>query len=177
MKKTLPYRSPLMASIHNSMSELTLRAPTDDDWPAILALAERSLSELPNAPSQAEWLNNRRSFSPPDGIQRHFVATSDEQIVGYACIEHRSKTDGVYRLFVVVAPSARRTLGTCLLAKLRECLIDLRARRAWVAEYETDTGFLAYLEEMGFVKLKTFKLEDGTPVVEMSIDAPFHSLV
>jgi predicted GNAT family N-acyltransferase len=166
------------------MSEITLRAPTDDDWPAILALAELSLAELPYAPSQDEWLNNRRSFSPSDGIQQHFVATSDEQIVGYACIEHRNKTnyraepvDGVYRLFVVVAPSARRTLGTRLLAKLWECLIDLRARRAWVVEYEADAGFLVYLEEMGFVRLKSFTLEDGSPVVEMSVDAPFQSLV
>ena len=166
------------------MNEITLRAPTDDDWPAILALAELSLAELPNAPSQNEWLNNRKSFSPSDGIQRHFVATSDEQIVGYACIEHRNKAshgaepaDGVYRLFVVVAPSARRTLGTQLLVKLRECLIDLGARRAWVVEYEADAGFLAYLEEMGFLRLTTFKLDDGTPVVEMTIDAPFQSLI
>ena len=165
------------------MSEVTLRAPTDDDWPAILALAELSLSELPNAPSQDEWLNNRRSFSPSDGIQKHFVYTSSGRITGYACIERRIKisrgtepADGVYRMFVVVAPSARRTLGTRLLAKLRECLINLGACRAWVVEYEDDAGFLAYLEEMGFVRLKTFKLDDGTPVVEMTIDAPFQSL-
>jgi hypothetical protein len=166
------------------MNERTLRAPTHDDWPAILALAELSLAELPNAPDQNEWLKNRQSFTPSDGIQRHFVATSDERIVGYGCIEHRNKTsggsepsDGVYRLFVVVAPSERRTLGTRLLAKLRECLIDVRARRAWVVEYEADAGFLAYLNEMGFVKLKNFKLDDGSSVVEMSIDAPFQSLV
>jgi hypothetical protein len=166
------------------MGEIELREPTDDDWLAIRALAELSLSELPNPPSQQEWLNNRKSFSPSDGIQQHFVATSGERIVGYGCIEHRYKTnsgrelnDGVYRLFVVVAPSARRTLGTRLLAKLRECLIDLGARRTWVVEYAADTGFLAYLKEMGFVKLKTFELDDGTPVVEMNIDAPFQSLI
>jgi Acetyltransferase (GNAT) family len=164
------------------MSEITLGAPTDDDWPAILALAESSLSELPNAPSQDDWLNNRRSFSPSDGIQQHFVATAGDRVVGYACIEHRVKTnsatdpaDGVCRLFVVVAPSERRTLGNRLLAKLRECLIDLSARRAWLAEYAADAGFLAYLEEMGFVRSKTFTL-DGSAVVEMSIDAPFQSL-
>jgi hypothetical protein len=166
-----------------SMNETTLRAPTNDDWPAILALAELSLSELPNAPSQDEWLNNRRSFSPSDGVQPHFVATSRGCIVGYGCIEHRNKTtsgtepaDGVYRLFVVVAPSERRTIGNRLLAKLRECLIDLGARRAWVVEYEADAGFLAYLDEMGFVRLATFKPENGTPAVEMTIDAPFQSL-
>ena len=166
------------------MYEITLRTPTNDDWPAILALAELSLSELPNAPSQDEWLNNRKSFTPSDGIQRHFVATSDERVVGYGCIEHRNQAidgkktaDSVYRLFVVVAPSERRTLGSYLLAKLRECLIDLGARRAWVVEYEADAGFLSYLEEMGFVRFANFKLNDGTPVVEMTIDAPFQSLI
>ena len=164
------------------MSEITFRAPANDDWPAILALAETSLSEFPNAPSQHEWLHNRKSFSPSDGIQQHFVATSDERIVGYACIEHRSRLangrkpiDGVYRLFVVVAPSARTTLGTQLLAKLRECLIKLDARKAWVIEYEADARFISYLQEKGFVKLASFELE-GTPVVELSIDAPFQSL-
>jgi N-acetylglutamate synthase-like GNAT family acetyltransferase len=165
------------------MSGIELREPANDDWPAILTLAELSLAELPVIPSQQEWLNNRRSFTSSDGIQQHFVATSGEHIVGYACIEHRNETkhgtkpaDGVYRLFVVVAPSARRTLGTQLLAKLRESLVDLGARRAWVVEYEADAGFLAYLEQMGFVRLTTFKLDDGTPVVELSIDAPFQSL-
>ncbi len=164
------------------MSEITLRAPTNEDWPAILTLAKTSLTEFPNAPSQREWLNNRRSFSPSDGIQQHFVATAGEQIVGYACIEHlikltngRKPIDGVYRLFVVVSPSARTTLGTQLLAKLRERLINLDARKACVIEYEADAGFISYLEEKGFVKVERFELE-GTPVVELSIDAPFQSL-
>jgi hypothetical protein len=166
------------------MSGIAVRAPADDDWPAILALAELSLAELPDAPSQHEWLNNRRSFSPSDGNQRHFVATSGDRIVGYACVEHRNKTasgrkpaEGVYRPFVVVAPSARTTLGTVLLAKLRESLIDLGARRAWVLEYEADAGFISYLEGMGFARSANFKLDDGTPVVELTIDAPFQSLV
>lgn len=165
------------------MNEITLRAPADDDWPAILALAELSLAELPNAPGQQEWLNNRRSFTAADGIQKHFVATSGERIVGYACVEHRNQTpnrrkpvDGVYRLFVVMAPSARATLGTHLLAKLRKCLIDLAARRAWLLEYEGDAGFISYLEQMGFVKVANFKLDDGSSVVELAMDAPFQLL-
>ena len=164
------------------MSEVALRAPADDDWQAILALAETSLTEFPSAPSQLEWLNNRKSFALSDGHQQHFVAVADDQIVGYACIEHRNNitngrkpVDGVYRLFVVVAPSARTTLGTRLLARLRECLIKLDARKAWVIEYKADARFISYLQEKGFVKMASFELE-GTPVVELSIDAPFQSL-
>ncbi len=72
------------------MSEVMLRAPGDDDWPAILDLAELSLAELQNAPSQHEWLNNRRSFTPSDGVQQHFVATSGERIVGELLISPES---------------------------------------------------------------------------------------
>jgi len=56
------------------MDEVALRTPRDDDWQAILDLAHQSLAELPNAPSQQPWLDNRRSFSPAEGIQQHFVA-------------------------------------------------------------------------------------------------------
>jgi Acetyltransferase (GNAT) family len=164
------------------VDDIVLRVPTNDDWPAILALAELSLSELPNAPSQQKWLNNRRSFTRSDGVQQHFVAASGDRIVGYACIEHRNKTangmksaDGVYRLFVVVGPSERTTLGTRLLAKLRESLLGLGASRAWMVEYEADAGFISYLEQKGFVRLHNFQLGDGSPVVELSIDAPFRS--
>ena len=44
-----------------SMSEVTLRAPGDDDWPAILDLAELSLAELPNATSRLDSPKIRRS--------------------------------------------------------------------------------------------------------------------
>jgi GNAT superfamily N-acetyltransferase len=160
------------------MRGIAMRAPADDDWPAILELAQLSLAELPNAPSQQEWLNNRKSFSPSDGIQRHFVATSGERIVGYGCIEHRNQTaPGVYRLFVVVPPSQRTTIGIRLLAKLREILIDVGARRGRVLEYEADAGFISFLEGMRFARSTNFKLDDGTPVVELTIDAPFQSLV
>ncbi len=159
------------------MNEMTFRAPRDDDWAAILNLAELSLGELPNAPSQIEWLNNRRSFSPSDGIQRHFVATSGERIVGYACVEHPIKVaDGEYRLWVVMEPSARTTLGTKLLARLRDCLLSVGAHRAKMVEYEADVRFISYLEEMGFVRLNTLNLDDGIRAVELGMDAPFQSL-
>ena len=158
------------------MDEIVIREPRADDWAAILKLAELSLAEMPIVPSQLEWLNNRKSFSPSDGIQQHFVAASADRIDGYACIEHRNKTaDGEYRLWVVVAPSMRTTLGTTLLGKLRECLLSVGASRARMVEYEADAGFISYLETMEFVRLNRFKLDDGSPVVELSIDAPFRS--
>jgi hypothetical protein len=159
------------------MDSVRLREPCDDDWPAILKLAELSLGEMPAAPSQQEWLDNRRSFSQADGIQRHFVAASGDRIVGYACIEHRNTTpEGVYRLWVVVVPDSRTTLATWLLAELRECLMRVGARSARMVEYQADARFLSYLVERGFVKGQIFTLDNGSPVVGLTMDAPFPSL-
>jgi len=160
--------------------------PCDDDWRVILTLANQSLVEVPGAPSQQEWLDNRRSYSPSEGIQRHFVATSGDRIVGYACIEQRDNFNlhppatnaahGEYRLFVVVAPSDRSTVGTRLLKLLGGQLTDLGALRAWTTEYEADVHFVAYLQQMGFVRQTSFRLPDGTAGVRLIMDAPFQSL-
>lgn len=128
-------------------------------------------------PSQLGWMENGRSFSASDGVQQHLVATVGERVFGYACLDHRNnRPDEEYRLFVVVVPSARATLGTALLARLRESLISLDARQAWLTEYAGDAGFLSYLEEMGFVRAARFNMNDGTAVVKMTMDALFQPL-
>ena len=156
----------------------------DEEWSEILRLADVSLAEMHMAPHQKEWLDNRRSFQDPESLQENFVATLGKQIVGYACVEHppvwmRTTKDatGEYRLFMVVEPSARRTLGNRLLAKLRESLIAHGARRAWFQEYESDTGLISFLEENGFIRAAAFRIEDGTRIVRLSQDAPFESLI
>ena len=154
----------------------------DEEWSAIHSLADASIAGMTVAPSLKEWLDNRRSF-PADGIQKQFVATRGREIVGYACAEHppawmRNKAaSGEYRLFMVVEPSARQTLGTRLLAKLRESLIALGARRAWFQEYAADTGLISFLEEQGFVRKISFRIDDGSRIVRLSMDAPFAPLM
>jgi hypothetical protein len=157
-----------------------IRQLRDEEWSEILRLADASLTEMPMAPSMKEWLDNRRSFQYPESVQENFVATLGKQIVGYACAEHppvwmRTSKDatGEYRLFLVVEPSARRTLGNRLLAKLRESLIAHGARRAWFQEYESDTGLISFVEEKGFIRGAAFRIEDGTRIVRLSLAAPF----
>lgn len=160
------------------MEEITLRAPLNDDWAAILNLAHRSLAEIPAAPSQKAWLENRKSFPLFGGIQRQLVVTSRERIVGYAGIEHRTTDEeGWYRLFMVVEPAARATLGIRLFAKLREDLINVGAHHAWMMEYEADAGFVTFLERVGFVRDRIVDLEDGMRAVRLTIDSPFHALL
>ena len=155
-----------------------------EEWSAITSLAETSLAEMPMAPSVKDWLDNRKSFTESGGEQQQFVATSGRRIVGYACAEHppawmrnSDRAAGQYRLFMVVEPASRTTLGGRLLERLRELLIDLKARRAWFQEYEADTGLISFLEERGFVRASAFQIEDGTRIVRLFMDAPFEPLV
>jgi GNAT superfamily N-acetyltransferase len=155
----------------------------DEEWSAITSLAETSLAEMPMAPSVKEWLDNRKSFSASGGVQQQFVATSSGRIVGYACAEHppvwmrnSDSAAGQYRLFMVVEPASRTTLGSRLLERLRELLIDVKARRAWFQEYEADTGLILFLEGRGFARASTFQIEDGTRIVRLYMDAPFEPL-
>ncbi len=156
------------------MAEPTFRPVGVDDWPAILNLAHLSLSELTRVPRQDEWLHNRREFSPSDGFQHQFVATSGERIVGYAAVERRNgSSENVYRLFVVVAPHERASLGTILFEKLRGHLIELGARRAWMMELAADRGFISFLEGLGFISVNTVGLLDGTTAVRLVMESPF----
>ena len=179
----------LQPALAPTRSEAKLSRPSqtpllrDEEWATILSLAETSVAEMPVAPGLKQWLKNRKAFADSGGIQQHFVATLGKQIVGYACAENppawmRSPKNaaGQYRLFVVVEPSARTTLGTRLLAKLRESLIGLGARRVWFQEYEPDSGLISFLEQRGFVKAVSFRAQDGTRIVRLFMDAPFETL-
>jgi hypothetical protein len=157
------------------MDNVTLREPRPEDWSALTALGNTAISELESPPDQKPWADNRRWF-PSDGIQRHFVALSDGRIVGYAGAEWRGgQADGWYRIFVVVAPSARATLGRWLFAKIRETLLSLSAAHAWMMEYEDDIGLLSFLEQVGFRYFRSLTTDDGFRAVQMTMDAPFDS--
>jgi hypothetical protein len=77
---------------------------------------------------------------------------------------------------VVVAPSDRLTLGIHLFKELRDRLLDLDADRAWIAEYEADTGFISFLEGLGFVRQGAFTLPEGPRAIRLVAYAPFVTL-
>ena len=158
------------------MDSVSLRAPREEDWPALAALGNLAISEMEIPPSQAPWAENRRSF-PTDGIQRHQVAVADGRIVGYAGAEWlQGAPPGWFRVFVIVAPQDRATLGRSLFGKIWETLISLPATTAWMMEYEDDKGLLAFMEQVGFKFFRALTTPDGFRVVEMTMDAPFDSL-
>ncbi len=158
------------------MDNVSLRAPREEDWPALAALGNLAISEMKIPPSQEPWAENRRSF-PADGIQKHYVAISDGRIVGYTGAEWRKGGPaGWFRVFVVIAPKDRATLGRRLFGKIRETLINLSATTAWMMEYEDDKGLLAFMEQVGFKFFRALTTPDGFRAVQMTMEAPFDSL-
>ncbi len=152
------------------------RDVSGEDWHAILRLADASLEGVAGAPSQEEWLGNRRNF-PESGTRRHFVAADGDVIAGYAAIERLPDTPkDVFRLFVVTVPQMRQTLGKAMLRELRRHLLDAGTRRVRMVEFEADTEFRAFLRACGFRESQTFAMADGTSLVELVMDAPFAAL-
>jgi hypothetical protein len=143
-----------------------LREPREDDWPAILALANRSVRAVPGAGSQEEWLHNRQR---PAGLQRHFVAIEAGALVGYASIESPpGRAERGVRLFVVAPPERLAEIGPLLYGRIESLLPELRAEEAWLVEYAGDPQLLGFLGERGFQEARRFRLEDGVEGVVVS---------
>jgi GNAT superfamily N-acetyltransferase len=143
-----------------------LREPREDDWPAILDLADRSVRAVAGAGAQEEWLHNRQR---PSGPQRHFVAVEAGALVGYASIESPSgRAERGVRLFVVAPPERLAEIGSLLYEQIESVLPELRAEEAWLVEYAGDRKLLAFLAERGFRETRRFRLEDGVECVVVS---------
>jgi hypothetical protein len=142
-----------------------LREPREEDWPAILTLANQSVRGVTGAGSQEEWLANRKRSSP---LRRQFVAVEADVLVGYAAIESSDRVEHAFRLFVVARPERRARIGPLLYAKLESLLADLSAAEAWFIEYASDLGLLAFLAERGFQEVRRFRSQDGAECVVLS---------
>jgi hypothetical protein len=141
-----------------------LRAPTEQDWPAILRAANASLPWDPDG--NQPWLENRRNFDEAAFQRRHYVATDDgsNEIVGYGSIEGGS-TPGRYRVFVVMDARLLTSVGDVLYQRLHEDFRSLGGEVAWVREEARDIDALKFFRRHGFANEQPFTTEQGLPVV------------
>jgi N-acetylglutamate synthase-like GNAT family acetyltransferase len=157
------------------MADHVLREPRNEDWPAILGLANASVEMVAGAGPQDEWAENRRRFANASGLQRHWVAeaTASGEVAGYAGIEQTSGHTEAVRIFVVTAPGQRESLGAWLLdAALAEARA-IGATASWLMEYATDAEFIAFLKRHGFEEARQLPLPDGAAAVVLT--APVRS--
>lgn len=136
-----------------TVTEIKLRVPNDNDWPAILSVANAALPW--DAAGNQEWLENRQQFK---GRRRHHVAeeTPTGRGVGYGAVEEGPEP-GYFRVFVVMAPERLQSeTGVLIYERLVADLERLEARGAWVREYASDAPVLAFFGEHGFAERSRF---------------------
>jgi GNAT superfamily N-acetyltransferase len=150
----------------------TIEAPLDDDWPAILDIANASLEGVPDYSPQDDWLSSRRAFVDEGGVQRHFIVREpgSGRPLGYGAVERAvAAPAGAFRVFVVTALHDRATIGSALFDRALEELRDLGAKSAWFREYASDTHFLSFVRDRGFEESRRFDWR-GTELVIMERD-------
>lgn len=145
-------------------SSAELREAREDDWPAILALANQSVAGVSGAGPQDEWLRNRRR---PHPLRRELVALESDAVVGYAALEAQlPRIERSFRLFVVSRPERLAEIGALLYRRVEGLLAELGAAEAWFVEYASDQRLLAFLAERGFEEVRRLHVEgEGECVV------------
>ena len=145
-------------------------APREPHWPEVLEIASRSVAHLPGAAKQDEWLQNRRTFSQR-GDQIHFVALENGRVVGYGAIEGEAPSPtGEYRVFIVVDPDQRDTIGSAIYSRLEELLEDREATGSRFVEYAQDIRFIEFICARGYVESRRFPLASGVEAIVLSKD-------
>jgi hypothetical protein len=140
---------------------VTLRVPTDGDWPRILRCAEAAAPWAGDA--NRVWAANRRGFDGARFGRRHYVAIQSREIVGYGAIE--GDGEGRWRMFVVMAPGRLRSgAGDAVFARLTDDLSGLGAKAAWMREEARDRALILFAKERGFSESQRFEFE-GTEIV------------
>jgi L-amino acid N-acyltransferase YncA len=121
-----------------------LRAPLESDWDAILEAANASAPWADNS----EWFERRKAFV--DFSRRHYVVENIEsdRVIGYGAIEGE-KTQGKFRIFVVMSPDLLPTIGEQMYRQLEMDLLDLNAEIVWAREAARDP-LLVFFRDHGF---------------------------
>jgi hypothetical protein len=157
----------------SSNPSIRLRSVRAEDWPAILAIANRSVAHVPGAGPQDDWVSNRRQFDSTRGFREQFVAhgPDDRDIVGYGAIESiESPAAGQgldFRMFIVTPPERLSVVGDLLYRSALEVLARVGARRVRLTEYAADQPFRAFAEARGFIEHQRFRIADGNEVVTL----------
>jgi xanthine/CO dehydrogenase XdhC/CoxF family maturation factor len=142
---------------------MRLRRVQDEDWPAILALANAAVAHVPRAGCQQEWLDSRRAADRTARTQVQYVCEEDGAIAGYGAVE--SDERGEYRMFLVATPERLENVGARLYGY---ALTALRARNVacvWFTEYAQDRPLLRFARERGFQEVRRLALDDGMEAI------------
>jgi hypothetical protein len=145
--------------------QLILREPEAEDWPAILALADRASPWKSKA--NPAWLANRKRAGASNERCFHLLAEAvSGEVQGYAALEEGEKP-GWLRIFLVVEREQLGTLGELLYLRLEKEWMRLKPDGVWLREEPGDSELLAFFKERDFNERLRSRLPDGLAIVVM----------
>jgi hypothetical protein len=136
---------------------LELRDPRESDWEQIAQLADVAVSHLEGAPTQEEWVRNRRSFGGP---RRHHVALVEGEVAGYAGIEASGAVleGDAARLFLVTAWTGSLAAALALYDWALGEAVRVGVTSVWMREYASDRPLLDFFAARGFEMGKPYEV-------------------
>lgn len=153
----------------SELTGLTTRAPSETDWPAVLALANASVAALPHVGPQEEWLGKRRGFDAATGAQHHLVAVRDGVVEGYGSTESGAGSGpSSYRMYLVTRPEHYASVGQVLYEALSAGLQERGATEAWLIEHVGDRAVVPFVLERGFREARRMRLPEGTEALVLT---------
>jgi hypothetical protein len=140
-----------------------LRAPTDNDWDAILEVANQAVPWSGEA--NVTWVANRRQFDEKRYGRRHYVVAEGKAIVGYGAIEGDDSSR--WRVSVVMAPARLEDgTGDLVFRRLMEDVRSLGGGVTWMREEARDAAILSFAQRHGFTERQRHQWE-GIEIVMM----------
>jgi hypothetical protein len=131
------------------------RARAEEDWPAILALANEALPQAPDGNSA--WIAARQAFSRANIAGLHCLFEDDAgDLVGFGALE-ASETPGAFRLFIVMHPKTLRRHGDSAVDVLLREATALGAKVIWMREH-ADDPLIAFMRRYGFEETQRYAL-------------------
>ena len=150
----------------------TLREPTPQDWPGILALAD--LASPWKSGDNPDWLENRKQAGTKGAVRFQLLAeTVPGQPVGYAALEAGDRP-GWLRVFLVVAPGQLNTVGEQLYRRLEVECQRIGPTGVWLREEPGDAELLDFFANQGFIETYRGPTAGGLEIVVMECRSRSH---
>lgn len=147
---------------------IVIRPFRQEDFSILLDLANQAVPFA--AGENAEWLEYRKAFDESRRLRRHYIATENEEPVGYGCLEQQGDDPGSLRIYVVCSPpNLRSEVGSMLYARLLQDAKALGVRQLWARELQDDEPICRFFAQQGFIETQRRTPPNYAPVVVLQL--------
>lgn len=143
---------------------ILIRPSHQNDWNAIGALANRSVTHLAGDRPQDDWLANRKAFT---ASRHHYVAMHRKEVVGYCRLEQSGPAADGWRMFLLLDWSApqHQHLARILFDQINETAGQQDIDQIWLREYADDQPFIDFLAAQDFEPGDPFRHGDEQLII------------